>query len=1295
MMIDRIYTEKKKGFDVEAKSLLRDIHEFLKISSVTGLRILNRYDIEGIDNRLFERCIPIVFAEPQTDDLHGEIPRDVDCSFTVEPLPGQYDQRADSCAQCIQFISGGERPRVKTAKTYLLYGNISKEELDSIKSHIINPIESRETWDRMPQSLTMPFDDLVEVASIDGFTGMGDGELRAFGAEYGLAMDNADLAFCRDYFKDEGREPTETEIRMIDTYWSDHCRHTTFSTIIDEVEIADDLTSKGYQRYLDVREELDRTKPITLMDMATIGARYLKEKGVLLDLDESEEINAYTVKIKVDVDGDDEDWLLMFKNETHNHPTEIEPFGGAATCVGGAIRDPLSGRAFVYQAMRISGASDPTAPVEDTILGKLPQRIIDKKAAAGYSSYGNQIGLAAGLIDEIYHPGYVAKRMELGALIGAAPAANVKREVPVPGDVVVLLGGRTGRDGCGAASGSSKSHTASSLETGGAEVQKGNALEERKIVRLFRKPQATRLIKRCNDFGAGGVSVAIGELADGIRINLDAVPVKYEGLSGTELAISESQERMAIVLDKNDVDAFCQMAAEENLEATPVAVIQEDPRLVMEWRGKTIVDISREFLNSNGAKKHTRVQVNPFPPFERTGAFRLDIPSAGDAISGIKYGEVGACRQGCCCVSAHAVGGAREDIGKAKTGARSLPGKLCSLASDLNVCSLRGISEGFDATAGGGTILMPLGGKRQKTPIQSMVAKVPLLKGDTNTCTTMAYGFNPFISEKNQYAGAYLAVIESVAKIVSTGGDLNRCYLSFQEYFEKLGADPARWGKPFASLVGAFNAQLDLGLAAIGGKDSMSGSFENLDVPPTLISFAVSICHREDIISPEFKKAGSKVYLLSPEMENESKLPKGENLRKFFDQVSQLIREKRIISAYTPGYGGVPEALIKMTMGNRIGFVFEDYFDSDESFKYNYGSFIVESQGDLLEPSQFCGRMELMGHTVEEYIISHGLDRAEMEDIERIYECRLEEVFPCKTLDEEESREPIPKISYGERFERAAMKRGPLIGTVRPKVLIPVFPGTTCEYETANAFDKAGGDAEVFIVRNLTPIYLDQSVAELIKIMDKAQIILLPGGLSGGDEPDGSAKFITSFFSHLRLRDALNRFIHESDGLIGGIGNGFQALVKMGLLPFGEIREPDESSPTIGVNSIGRHQSKLVETRIASVMSPWLCSCNVGDIYREPVSVAEGRFLCSKELFNALDANGQIAAQYVDHHGNPTMDIQFNPAGSAYAIEAISSADGRIFGKMCNTERIGTGLYKNVGNTGDNGMFKNAVEYFK
>lgn len=1291
-MIDRIYTEKKEEFATEAKALLQEIHQFLQISSVTGLRILNRYDVENVDNKSFEQCVPIVFAEPQTDDIYGEIPQEADHSFTVELLPGQYDQRADSCAQCIQYISGWERPRARTAKTYLLTGNITNEELDVIKSYIINPIENREASDKMPLSLELYFDEPDDVAQIEGFTALSDGDIEDLGRRYGLAMDKDDLIFCREYFKTEGREPTETEIRMIDTYWSDHCRHTTFSTIIDEANIADDLTAKGYQRYLDARTELGRIKPITLMDIATMGARYLKEKGLLLNLDESDEINAYTVKIKVDVNGIEEDWLFMFKNETHNHPTEIEPFGGAATCVGGAIRDPLSGRAYVYQAMRISGASDPTSCFEDTIPGKLPQRVIDKKAAAGYSSYGNQIGLAAGLVDEIYHPGYVAKRMELGALVGAAPAENVKRGNPEPGDVVVLLGGRTGRDGCGAATGSSKSHTASSLETGGAEVQKGNALEERKIVRLFRNPEAAKLIKRCNDFGAGGVSVAIGELADGIRVNLDAVPTKYEGLSGTELAISESQERMAVILAKDDVEAFFKMAADENLEATIVAEIQKEPRLVMEWRGKTILDISREFLNSNGAEKHTKVSVNPFLPHEITGAFTPGVLEGTAVIKTNegKYGKVGACREGCCCVSAAAVGGAHSHSGRSAS--KTLGARLCLLARDLNVCSKRGISERFDSTAGGGTILMPFGGERQRTPAQSMVAKIPLITGETNTCSAMAYGFNPFISEKNQYIGAYLAVIESVAKLVATGGDITRCYLSFQEYYEKLGSDYSRWGKPFASLVGAFNAQIDLGLGAIGGKDSMSGSFEDLDVPPTLVSFAVSIFNKNNVISPEFKKIGSKVYLLEPEKENG--IIKGESIRKYFDEVSQFIKDKKIISAYTPGYGGVPEALIKMTMGNRIGFTFEDYFDSDETFEYNYGAFIVEADEELPDLQGFSGTITLMGRTVNEYIISHGFDKADMDEIESIYECRLEEIFPCNIKMDERDKGLTPKISYHEKG-KVKPKIKEFMGIAKPKVLIPIFPGTSCEYETAKSFEEAGADSELIIVRNLTPAYVSESIEIIIKAMDNAQIIMLPGGLAGGDEPDGSAKLITSFFRNPRIKDAINRFIHEKDGLIGGIGSGFQALVKMGLLPFGEIKEPEDDSPTLAINKIGRHQSKLVKTRIASVKSPWLNNCKVGDIHMVAASFSEGRFVCSEDLFNTLAENGQIAAQYVDPDGNPTMDIQYNPAGSAFAIEAITSMDGRIFGKMCNTERMRKDLYINVGKVTDNGMFKSAVEYFR
>ncbi len=1227
-MVYRIYTERKKGFEAEARALLADIRELLRIKSVSSLRLLNRYDVENIDRETFEACINTVFAEPQTDNAYFELPQG-DAVFAVEYLPGQFDQRADSCAQCIQFVSGGEKPLVRNARIYILGGEIAPDELETIKKYVINPVESREASLELPDTLDMPFDVPSDVPVIDGFLGLDRDGLAGFISDYGLAMDLGDIIFCQDYFKKEGRCPTLTEIRLIDTYWSDHCRHTTFGTIIDGFDINDDDVKEAFNRYLSVRKELGREKPVTLMDIATIGAKYLRRNGYLEKLDESEEVNACTVKVKVDVDGRDEDWLFLFKNETHNHPTEIEPFGGAATCIGGAIRDPLSGRSYVYQAMRVTGAGDPTLPISATLPGKLPQRKIVTTAAAGYSSYGNQIGLATGLVDEIYHDGYIAKRMEIGAVVGAAPARNVRREKPAEGDLIVLLGGRTGRDGCGGATGSSKSHTLESLETCGAEVQKGNAPEERKLQRLFRNGEAARLIKRCNDFGAGGVSVAIGELADGLMINLDAVPKKYEGLDGTELAISESQERMAVVLDKNDVKRFMELAAGENLEATVVAEVSSVPRLRMTWRGKTIVDISREFLNSNGAEKHTKISV------------------PGGTLH-----------------SKHICGDFKS--------------LMTSLASDLNVCSKRGLAERFDSTIGAATVLMPFGGRYQRTPAQSMAAKFPVLDGETGTCSVMAYGYNPYISEKDQFRGAYLAVVESVSKLIASGATLSDCYLSFQEFFGSPRNRPERWGKPFAALLGALSAQLDLRLAAIGGKDSMSGSFENIDVPPTLVSFAVSVCSADRIISPEFKKSGSTVSLLLPEY-GENGLPKAESLLKNFALVSDMTAKKRVLSAWTPAYGGVAEGIMKMCFGNRLGFRFDGNIGYETAFDYRYGAFILETDGEILG--------ELLGVTTDSYEISFNDETLSLEMLENIYEERLEGVFPCNGAGE---KLPVKALDYGGRSNLS-----PLVKVPRPKVLITVFPGTNTEYDTARMFEKAGAEPRVAIIRNLTPEALADSVESVYKEIAGAQILFIPGGFSGGDEPDGSGKFITSFFRNAKLKDAVHELLDKRDGLIGGICNGFQALVKLGLLPYGHIRDMDENCPTLTYNTIGRHQSKLVRTRIASVKSPWLSACSVGDIHTVAISHGEGRFVCPGELLDRLSENGQIATQYVNLSGEPTMDIQFNPNGSVLAIEGITSPDGRIFGKMGHTERSASLLYKNVPGNFDNGMFRSAVGYFR
>lgn len=1230
-MVYRIYVEKKKQFADEAAALLNDIRTLLMIDTVTDLRLFNRYDVENIEKPLFKQCEKTVFSEPQLDLTYSHLPQTDAAVFAVEYLPGQFDQRADSCAQCIQIVSEGDKPTVKTAKVYMLFGKILPAQLEAIKKYVINPVESREASLDKAETLDIPYNIPTEVDTIDGFIDLSEKELKEFVSKYALAMDLADIEFCQNYFKSEKRNPTITEIRMIDTYWSDHCRHTTFLTTIDGAEFEDKIVEKAYNRYIKIRKELGRTKPQNLMDLATIGARYLKHTGKLRNLDESEEINACTVKIKVDVDGKDEDWLFLFKNETHNHPTEIEPFGGAATCIGGAIRDPLSGRGYVYQAMRVTGAADPLKPVNETMTGKLPQRKLVTTAAAGYSSYGNQIGLATGSVDEIYHPGYVAKRLEIGAVVGAAPAKNVRREVPVPGDIVVLLGGKTGRDGCGGATGSSKSHKLSSLEQCGAEVQKGNAPEERKLQRLFRNIEATKLIKRCNDFGAGGVSVAIGELADGLHIDLNKVPKKYEGLDGTELAISESQERMAVVLSPEDVQKFLKLAKSENLEATVVAEVKKDARLTMEWNGKTIVDISREFLNSNGAEKHTKISVSAPEVFKK------------------------------------------EIIGK------SHEDKFKALADDLNICSKRGLAERFDSTIGANSVLMPFGGKYQMTPAQGMAAKIPVLGKDTKTCSVMSWGYNPFIMEKNQYLGAYLSVIESVSKLIATGGNLENCYLTFQEYFERMTEDSSRWGKPAAALLGALTAQLDLGIASIGGKDSMSGTFEDIDVPPTLVSFAVSVGSSDNVISPEFKLPCSKVYFLEPE-KNKDGTFNTESLLALYNRVENLIKDKKVISAFTPGYGGIAEGIMKASFGNKLGFSFDKLFPVDLIYDYNYASFVVEAAEELDDAV-------LLGETTMDYSIKMGIEKIDLNEIQDIYENKLESVFPCNISS---SDEPVKELSFNSE-----VKRAPKTGIAKPRVLIPVFPGTNCEYDTARALSKAGAEPEIMVIKNLSAKDVSDSVSAFAKKIAKSQMIFIPGGFSGGDEPDGSGKFITAFFRNPAITQEVHKLLKQRDGLMAGICNGFQALIKLGLVPYGEITPATADAPTLTFNTIGRHQSRLVTTRVASNMSPWLKASKVGDIHTVPVSHGEGRFVCSKELAEKLIENGQIATQYVDEKGAPTMDIRYNPNGSYLAVEGITSPDGRVFGKMGHSERYSDNVYKNVDGNKDNGMFKNAVDYFK
>ena len=1233
-MVYRIYVEKKQPFAHEAHALKDDLCGLLGIEALTNLRILNRYDVENIDPELFEQCKKTVFSEPQLDTVTEEPPAD-GISFAVEYLPGQFDQRANSAEECIQIISKAERPTVRSAKVYVLYGNLSDSDLAAIQKYVINPVEARLASAEKPETLKAEYTVPTTVQTLDGFRQLDEDGLRRFLADYALAMDLDDLRFCRDYFTCEKRDPTITEIRMIDTYWSDHCRHTTFLTTIDEVQFEDALLQKAYEDYLQTREQLGRTKPQNLMDIATLAAKYLRRQGLLEKLDESEEINACTVKMDVQIEGKTEPWLLLFKNETHNHPTEIEPFGGAATCIGGAIRDPLSGRSYVYAAMRVTGAADPTVDVSQTMEGKLPQRKIVTTAAAGYSSYGNQIGLATGQVDEIYHPGYAAKRMEIGAVIAAAPAENVRRERPQPSDKVILLGGRTGRDGCGGATGSSKSHNIQSLESCGAEVQKGNAPEERKLQRLFRNPKASRLIKRCNDFGAGGVSVAIGELADGLDIDLNAVPKKYEGLDGTELAISESQERMAVVVTQEDVPAFCELAKAENLEATVVATVKQDPYLTMSWNGNTIVNLSREFLNSNGAEKHITIAPQAPQPFEK--------PLPADFQSGLR-----------------------------------------ALAQDLNICSKRGLSERFDSTIGAGTVLMPFGGTYQKTPIQAMVHKISVEDKDTSTCSFLSWGYNPFISEKSPYHGAYLAVIESVSKLIATGACFEDVYLTFQEYFEKPKQDPARWGKPLAALLGAFEAQKQLKIAAIGGKDSMSGSFEQLDVPPTLVSFAVTTGTVDQVISPEFKQAGHRVVLLQPQYD-ENGLPVTESLLQTFQTVTDLVRSKKAAAVYTPTYGGVAEAIFKMTMGNRIGFTFDASVDLSVLFAYHYGAFVVELTSD-----DEVG--VLLGTTVSPLQLKWGEKAVDLEELYALYENKLEDVFPCNQVGKTSTDTDQGKV---ENFSYPAQtRRGPKIQQTKPRVLIPVFPGTNCEYDTAKALAAAGAQPEIFVINNLTADAVSQSVRLFAEKIEQSQIIFIPGGFSGGDEPDGSGKFITAFFRNPEISQAVTDLLETRDGLMGGICNGFQALIKLGLVPYGKIVQTDEHCPTLTYNTIGRHQSKLVRTRVASNQSPWMMHTEVGQVFTVPISHGEGRFIAEPELIRQLAQNGQILTQYVDLQGQATMDIAFNPNGSFCAIEGITSPDGRVFGKMGHSERVGTGLYQNVDGCYDMGLFRSAVEYF-
>ena len=1270
-MVSRIYVEKKPGFDVEAKQLLAELHIAVPegLSPDANLRLINQYDVEGIDEALFDQTVPTVFSEPQVDNAtrtlpvsgaqlatetaqelarQGKpttgivaLPENVRV-FAVEALPGQFDQRADSAAECVQLISQGERPVVAFTKIYVIEGECTDQALEEIKHYVINPVETREASlaPRETLKIAQPTPQPVEI--VEGFTKLSTDELAQFIADRGLAMDLADITMCRDYFAEEQRDPTITEIKMIDTYWSDHCRHTTFGTELTDVQIDDGVVKAAFDKYLELRHELGRDeKPVCLMDLGTIGARYLKSTGTLKNLDESEEINACTVKVKVDVNGQEEDWLFLFKNETHNHPTEIEPFGGAATCIGGCIRDPLSGRSYVYQAMRVTGAANPLAPMSETLAGKLPQRKLVTTAAAGYSSYGNQIGLATGQVNELYHPGYAAKRMEIGAVVGATPADHVRRETPAPGDVVILLGGRTGRDGIGGATGSSKAHNMESLEECGAEVQKGNAPVERKIQRLFRRGEATRLIKRCNDFGAGGVSVAIGELADGIRVDLNALPKKYDGLDGTELALSESQERMAVDVAAADVDEFIRYAHEENLEATPVATVTEEARVRMIWNGDAIVDISRDFLASNGASKEMNVHI---PKQEAYQA----------AWKGDTFEE-----------------------------------RLLDVVTDLNVCSNKGLSERFDSTIGASTVLMPFGGKTQLTPAQAMVAKLPV-DGETTTCSGMAWGFNPYLSEKNQFSGAYLAVVESLSKLIATGFKCEDAYFTFQEYFGSLRTVPERWGKPAASLLGALMAQLDFEVGSIGGKDSMSGSFEDLDVPPTLVSFATAVGKTDHIVSPEFKGAGHRVFCIEAHDYLPDGRPDAAGQRETMGIVQKLIDDGVVLSASTLGFSGGAEALFKATLGNRIGFGLNHGVPMDVLFKNAYGAFLIELTDEAPEPTgSDAVRINLTGTTTSGFTFTAGDEVIDLDKILDAYEGKLEPVYPYRSKAVGIETPQVETISFAEKL--------PLTydGTIgAPRVIIPVFPGNNCEYDTARAFQRAGAKPDTFVINNLTPSAVAESTKELAKRIRESQILMIPGGFSGGDEPDGSAKFITAFFRAPEVTEAVRDLLQARDGLMLGICNGFQALIKLGLVPYGDIVEATPDAPTLTFNTIGRHQSRLVRTRISSNLSPWLSQCQMDDPYTVAISHGEGRFVANDEVLRTLVANGQVATQYVDEAGMPSMSLDVNPNGSVAAIEGITSPDGRVFGKMGHVERRGDNLYANVPGNAWMPVFESGMAYF-
>ena len=1239
MSVYRCFVEKKTPFATEAHGVKSDLKIALMNDAVESVRVINRYDIENIDVDDYKMAEKTILSEPQVDTLYEEeapTPANDEYVLAVEYLPGQFDQRADSASQCIQLATMKQKPDVRSARLYYIKGQLTEEDKEKIKKTLINPVEAREAKLEKPETIQQVYEkpELPEV--LDGFINLDETGLENFRQENGLAMDLADIKFLQDYFKnEEKRDPRITEIKVIDTYWSDHCRHTTFNTIIKDVDIKDPEIQKAYDAYLDLRKEVyagKTEKPLSLWDLATIGVKALKKDGKLKDLDESEEINACSVRIKVDVDGNDEDWLLMFKNETHNHPTEIEPFGGAATCLGGAIRDPLSGRSYVYQAMRVTGAADPLTPIEDTLEGKLPQRKIVTTAAAGYSSYGNQIGLATGHVTEIYHPGYVAKRMEVGGVIAAAPSENVVRERPEAGDVVILLGGKTGRDGCGGATGSSKSHNVESLAKDGAEVQKGNAPEERKLQRLFRNPEATKLIKRCNDFGAGGVSVAIGELADGLHIDLNKVPKKYEGLDGTELAISESQERMAVVVRKEDAEKFQKLADAENLESTVVAEVTSEARMIMYLDGVDIVNISRDFLNTNGAKRYTNVEV------EKHEDKQIVLES------------------------------------------KPMIERMKDLASDLNVCSQKGLVERFDSTIGAGTVLMPFGGKTQLTPAQAMCAKIPVLDAETNTASLMAWGFDPYDMSDNPFTGAQESVISSISKIVAAGGSYHHAWMSFQEYFGHMYTDPKRWGQPFSALLGALKAQQELEIGAIGGKDSMSGTFEDIDVPPTLVAFSVSTCKADKVVSTEWKQPGHSVYVLKPNYDAYGN-PDWESVRNTFDIVEKLIKDGKVYSVWTLENGGCAEGILKCALGNRIGFAIDGSISNDDLFQKCYGAFMIETDESLENAI-------LLGKTIENYELVTNEGALSFDELQKVYEDKLQPVYPYTDVNPEKT---IEEINYHSKEVLHASY------TVdKPHVLIPVFPGTNCEWDTAHAFQRAGAETEIYVIKNLTSAAIEKSANEFAEKIHQSHIIAIPGGFSGGDEPEGSAKFITAFFRNPKVKEAVTDLLDHREGLMCGICNGFQALIKLGLVPYGKIIDTDEHCPTLTFNTIGRHQSMLVRTRIASNKSPWLKHTKPSEIHTVAISHGEGRFVADDDVLKQLIENGQVATQYVDLEGKPTSDVRYNPNDSYLAIEGITSPDGRVFGKMGHSERSGDNMYVNIPDKNlEDEIFKSAVEYFK